>query len=209
MHYLIITTSIQNRFGIQHSEKRKEEYLSAITESLSHLPHEIYPIIVENNNITESYLDHFMHNGEHVPVYYTMNNHRNLKSKGMIELVDVKEVIQHYGIKDNDMVIKLTGRYTVKSPTFFKNVLDHPEYSAFAKFYNVCTKQYLTDDSILGLYAVRASLLRYWSHLTMNYHPSAEVAFAHHIRLHTQAICEIKELDLECIFADDGVVLHV
>lgn len=207
MHYLIITTSIQNRFGINDTERRKQEYMSAITESLSHLPNEIQPIIVENS-MTESYLDHFMHNGELIPVYYTMNNHRNLKSKGMIELLDIKEVIQHYGIKDNDMVIKLTGRYTVKSPTFFRNVLDS-EHSAFVKFYNVYTKEYLPHDSTLGLYAVRASLLRYWSHLTMNYHPSAEVAFAHHIRLHTQNICEIEQLDLDCIFANDGVVLRV
>ena len=122
---------------------------------------------------------------------------------------DLKDAIQHFNIKDDDMIIKLTGRYIIKSPLFLKEVIKHPEVSAFVKFFNVDTKQFIQTDSVLGLYAARASLLRYWSHLTMNYYPSAEAAFANHIHLHAQNIREINFLDLECVFADDYRCLHV
>jgi hypothetical protein len=207
MIYLIITTSIINRFGIQNAAKRKTEYLAAITESLSHLPEEIQPIIVENNGERDTYLDHFTHAGTPVSVLYTTNNNRN-SNKGMIELLDIKEVITQFGIRDDDMVIKLTGRYTVKSPEFFKEVQMNP-HAALVKFYNVCTFKFDPHDAVLGLYAVQASLLKYWSHLTMNYYPSAEVAFAHHIRLHTTSIKEIQWLDLDCTFAEDYRQLRV
>ena len=32
--YLIITTSIENRYGLQHDVKRKDQYISAISETL-------------------------------------------------------------------------------------------------------------------------------------------------------------------------------
>lgn len=208
MIYLIITTCITNRFGIQNDARRKTEYLAAITESLSHLPEEIQPIIVENNGQRETYLDHFTHYDISVPVLYTTNNSRN-STKGMIELLDIKEAISHFGIREDDMVIKLTGRYTVKSPQFFRDVQMNHGITAFVKFYNVCTYEFNSHDSVLGLYAVRASLLKYWSHLSMNYYPSAEVAFANHIRIHATTISEIQWLDLECVFAEDNRVLRV
>ena len=209
MIYLIITTCIHNRFGAKNYDKRKEEYLSAITESIRHFPVEINPIIVENSTVSPTYLENFQHNGEYIPVLYTSNNDRNIKNKGATELLDLKDAIQHFNIKDEDMIVKLTGRYIIKSPLFLKEVIKHPEVSAFVKFFNVDTKQFNQTYSVLGLYAVRASLLRYWSHLTMNYYPSAEVAFANHIRLHAQNIREINLLDLECVFADDYRHLHV
>jgi hypothetical protein len=204
MIYLIITTCIQNWYGPQNAERRKEEYLSAITETLIHLPSTIQPIIVENNGSRLTYLDEFQHNGELVPVLYTTNNKRYLSHKGMIELLDIKDVIQEYKIKDDDMIIKITGRYTVKSPLFFNRVINADQsINAFIKFYNVCTKQYDSYDSVLGFYACKSYLLRYWSHLTMN-DTSPEVAFARHIRRNTTLICEVDWLDIECNFAEEN-----
>ena len=208
MIYLIITTCINNKFGIQNTETRKQEYLSAITESLSHLPSTIIPIIVENNGKRPTYLDTFYHNNTLVPVIYTTTNNRQLANKGMTELLDIKEVIQQYHIKDTDIIIKLTGRYTIKSPIFFKEVLAYPGVDAFVKFFNVCTQRYDPNDSVLGLFAVHCSLLRYWSHLTMNYF-NPEVAFANHIRCHAHVIREIEWFDMECVFAEDGRRLRV
>jgi hypothetical protein len=208
MYYLIITTCINNKFGLQNTETRKQEYLSAITETLSHLPTEITPIIVENNGLRPTYVDGFYHNNKLVPVIYTTNNSRSLENKGMIELLDIKEVIQRIGIKDTDMIIKVTGRYTVKSPAFFKEVLSYPGVDAFVKFFNVYTQKYDPNDSVLGLYAVHSSLLLFWHHLTMNY-ASPEVAFAKHIRRYATVIREIDRLHLECIFGDTYRQLYV
>ena len=209
MIYLIITTCIHNRFGEKNYNKRKEEYISAITESIRHFPVEINPIIVENSTVSPTYLENFQHNDKYIPVLYTSNNDRNIKNKGATELLDLKDAIQHFNIKDDDMIIKLTGRYIIKSPLFFKEVIKHPEVSAFVKFFNVYTKQFIQTDSVLGLYAVRASLLRYWSHLTMNYYPSAEAAFANHIHLHAPNIREMQFLDIECTLAEDYRHVHV
>jgi len=209
MIYLIITTCINNRFGIQNYDIRKKEYLHAISTSISYFPVEINPIIVENSSASPTYLDNFKHNGENIPVLYTGNNDQNINNKGVIELFDIKDVIQHFSIKDDDIIIKLTGRYILKSPLFLNEVIKHPEISAFIKFFNVDTNEFNPSCSVLGLYAVHASLLRYWSHLTMNYYSSAEIAFANHVRLHTQNIREMKFLDLECIFADNYRHLHV
>jgi hypothetical protein len=183
--------------------------MHAISTSISHFPVEINPIIVENSSVSPTYLDNFKHNEENIPVLYTGNNDRNINNKGVIELFDIKDVIQHFSIKDDDIIIKLTGRYIIKSPLFLNEVIKHPEVSAFVKFFNVDTNEFNPSCSVLGLYAVHASLLRYWSHLTMNYYSSAEVAFANHIRLHAQNIREMKFLDLECIFADNYRHLHV
>jgi len=204
MIYLIITACIQNWYGIQNAEKRKQEYLSAITETLSHLPSAIQPIIVENNGKRLTYLDEFQHNDTFVPVLYTTNNKRYLTHKGMIELLDIKEVIQTYHIEEDDIIIKVTGRYTVKSPLFFATVLDDTARTdAFVAFLNAHTMQWDPYDCVLGLYACTAALLLGWSHLTINY-SSAEVAFAQHIRKYAQHIHEMSVLDVECTFADTG-----
>lgn len=209
MHYLIITACINNKFGLQHTERRKQEYLSAITETLTHLPPSITPIIVENNGKRPTYLDEFYHNQVQVPVVYTTNNNRHLAHKGMIELLDIKEVIEQYNIKHADIIIKLTGRYTVISPLFFKMVLSYPGTDAFVKFFNVCTQQYDQNDSVLGMFAVRCHLLRFWSYLTMHYYSSPEVAFADYIRTHATTIREVDQLGIECVFAEDGRRLRV
>jgi hypothetical protein len=125
MIYLIITTSIHNKSGIKNSIKRRDDYLSAIAETLTHLPNTIVPVIVENNGQRETYLDNFMHNGKAVPVIYTDNNRFEYKSKGINEALDIKEVIKQMGIGSHDMIIKLTGRYRVFSSVFFDDIIEN------------------------------------------------------------------------------------
>ena len=66
----------------------------------------VKPIIVENNGLRETYLDELS-----CDVVYTTNNVSNFAHKGVNELLDIKEVINKYNIQDDDIVIKLTGRY--------------------------------------------------------------------------------------------------
>jgi hypothetical protein len=209
MIYLIITTCIQNRHGLQMEAERKERYLYAISETLKHLPAEIQPIIVENNGKRETYLDHFEHNGKKVPVVYTDNNKfTHFKSKGMNELLDLHAVIDKQNIQEDDIIIKLTGRYRVLSPAFFHDVLQHQtSYDAFVKFYNVCELKFETYDCVLGMYAIRVR------HFLLNRVPgsyaSAEIAFARYVRLCGAKYKEMLQLDLECQFADDNRILVV
>ena len=204
MIYLIITTSINNRYGAKDQTERQERYLYAINETLKVLPYEIKPIIVENNGKRETYLDNFYHNREHLKVFYTENNKQQFKSKGANELLDIKEVIDRYGIEDNDIIIKLTGRYRALSPKFFKEVIENEnKYDAFVKFYGTCSLKFEQYDCILGCYALRAKYIKLFNHFSIDNYKSAEIAFARYVRFCGANIKEIDNLDIECIFAED------
>ena len=211
MIYLIITTSINNRYGLQDQKEREERYLYAISETLKNLPREIKPIIVENNGKRSTYLDNFYHHhNQHVKVFYTDNNRQQFKSKGVNELLDIKEVIDRYGIEDDDIIIKLTGRYRALSPLFFKDVIKNEKnYDAFVKFYGTCSLKFEEYDCILGCYAMRANFIKLFNHLSIDNYKSAEVAFARYIRFCGARLKEIETLDIECSFAEDRRILNV
>lgn len=211
MIYLIITTSINNRFGTQDANERKERYLYAIEETLKNLPHEIIPIIVENNGKRTTYLDNFYHHhSRHVKVFYTDNNQLPFKSKGVNELIDIKETIDRYGIKDDDIIIKLTGRYRALSPQFFKIVIDNEHnYDAFIKFYGTCSLKFEQYDCILGCYAMKAKYIKLFSEYSIDNYKSAEIAFARYSRFCGAHIKEIEKLDIECSFSENLRILNV
>lgn len=206
MIYLIITTSINNRYGAQQAvNERKERYLYAIHETLKHLPYEITPIIVENNGKRETYLDNIG-----IKVLYTENNKQQFKSKGANELLDIKEVIEKCNIKDDDIVIKLTGRYRVLSPKFFKDVIENENiYDAFVKFFGSCTLKFELYDCILGCYAMRAKYIKLFNHYSIDNYKSAEIALARYVRLSGARLQEVEILDVECCFAEDNRILLV
>ena len=210
MIYLIITTSINNRHGSQNTNERKERYLYAIKETLKLLPYEITPIIVENNGKRETYLDNFYHGVNKVQVVYTENNKLPFKSKGANELLDIKEVINKCNIKDNDLVIKLTGRYRALSPKFFEDVIaNEHEYDAFVKFFGTCSLKFELYDCILGCYAMRVTYIKLFNHYSIDNYKSAEIAFARYVRLSGAHLKEVETLDIECCFAEDLRLLNV
>jgi len=205
MIYLIITTSINNRHGSQNTNERKERYLYAIRETLNQLPHEITPIIVENNGQRETYLDNIG-----VKVLYTENNKQQFKSKGTNELLDIKEVIEKCNLKDDDLIIKLTGRYRALSPKFFKDVIENEtKYDAFIKFFGSCTLKFEQYDCILGCYAMRAKYIKLFNHYSIDNYKSAEIALARYARLSGIRLQEVEVLDIECCFAEDNRILIV
>jgi hypothetical protein len=211
MIYLIITTSINNRFGTQDVNERKERYLYAIEETLKKLPYEIIPIIVENNGKRETYLDNFYHHhSRHVKVFYTENNQLPFKSKGANELIDIKEAIDHYGIKEDDIIIKLTGRYRALSSQFFKDIIKNEDnFDAFVKFFGTCSLKFEFYDCTLGCYAIRAKYIKLFSEYSIDNYKSAEIAFARYVRFCGARLKEIEQLDIECSFAEDLRILNV
>lgn len=218
MIYLIITTSINNRYEtntieINEKNNRKERYLYAIKETLNVLPQEIMPIIVENNGKRDTYLDNFyiaVRGETPVKVLYTENNTQQFKSKGTNELLDIKEVIEKCNIQDNDIIIKLTGRYRALSPKFFKDVITNEhEYDAFVKFFGTCSLKFELYDCILGCYAMRAKYIKLWNHYSIDNYKSAEIAFAKYTRFSGARLKEIETLDVECCFAEDNRILNV
>lgn len=208
MIYLIITTSIINKFfSINNETKRKEQYLSSITDTLRHLPEIIIPIIVENNGKRDTYLDHFLHYGRPVRVIYTNNNNIQTDNKSTIEMIDIKEVIHECDIQANDIIIKLTGRYRMISPTFFTEVIEYEKkIDAFVKFYNVSTMKFEDDDCVLGCFALRAYYLQGYPHWLADGYRSAEKFFAKYVKRTFGIIREIQDLGLECNLADSNTI---
>ena len=208
MIYLIITTCILNRVGIQDAEKRKERYLYAISETLQHLPATIRPVIVENNGKRSTYLDEFYHNGKIVPVIYTNNNNNVYRSKAVNELLDIKEVIHQMGMNHSDMVIKVTGRYRITSPLFFNEVIEYQGgYDAFLKCYGVVSLEYDENECVLGLYAVRCRYLAWMPTFYMNSFQSSERLFIKYIRSCGMIMYKMEQLDMECCFGEDNRML--
>ena len=76
-------------------------------------------------------------------------------------MLDIKQVIQHYNIDNDDFIIKLTGRYKILDKSFINLLKTNIEsYDAFVKFFNVCTLKYLHDDCVLGLFAIKSKYLK-------------------------------------------------
>jgi len=202
--YLIITTCIYNKFGMQNYELRKNEYLQSIRKTLSYLPASIKPIIVENSGLKSSYLDEL-----NIPVCYTDNNRKKYWRKGVHELEDIKAVITQFNIKDSDMIIKITGRYHPLSDFFFNHVLKNVEKDAFLSFFNVCTHEYMENDCVLGFYAIRCKYLKKFTYEDNNI--SAEVEFAKFVRenIGPDRLVSLKKLQARCYFAESLQVLDV
>ena len=197
MIFLIITSSIESKYGIHNEEHRKHTYLECITQALRILPDSIKPIIVENNGFRSTYLDNMG-----CDVVYTNNNVVNYGNKGVNELRDIKDVIRIYNIQDDDIVIKLTGRYFMMNPIFIQTIFEYPDKDAFVKFFNVCTCEYVYDDCVLGLYAIRCKYLKRFEYECI---ASPEVEFATYIRrvIPQDNIMQLHDLSLRCCFAGD------
>jgi len=209
MIYLILTASLTtNRFTM--NVNREKEYISAITETLTHLPSEIQPIIVENNGSRPTCLDQFTHAGKCVPVFYTDHNRLSFKSKGVNELLDLHSVIDQLSIQATDWIIKLTGRYRVTSSELFDQLLHYEDQDdAYVKFYNVDRLEWDKSHIVLGCYAIRAFYLKSWNPYSIDNHSSAETAFAKYIARCGARIHEVTTLGVRCHFAEDGRTLDV
>lgn len=204
MIYLIITTSINNKNGNKNLLHRKERYIDSIKNILTLLKNDlsIKSIIVENNGTRPTYLDNLL-----CDIVYTNNNKLQFSHKGVNELLDIKEVINQYKIKDDDIIIKLTGRYKILDLMFINIVKNNIDiYDAFIKFFNVCTLKYMTNDCVLGLFAIKSKYLKKFKY---NCIKSPECEFADFVRQNITKIMEINNLNLECCFADNLSILNV
>ena len=203
--YFIITTCIGNKYGVRHSEHRKQRYIDSISSTLKLIENKenIIPIIVENNGTRQTYLNDF----NCANVVYTDNNKYNFREKAMNELLDIKHVINKYNINDDDFVIKLTGRYKVLTDSFVKLVEENAyKYDAFVKFFNVCTLEYMKNDCVLGFYAIKCKYLKDFNYDCIK---SPEVEFATYVRKNIENIKEVEKLYLECCFADNLRLLYI
>jgi hypothetical protein len=204
MIYLILTASIQDRFGKYDPLQREQQYKKAITETLRLLPAAITPILVENNGERPTYLDGFTHQGKPIPVLYTKNNSLTYRNKGVNELLDIKTVICNFGIKPTDMIIKLTGRYYPRSTFFFEQVMQEADhYDMFIKYYDVDRCDRDLQSCVLGCYAMRCKWLLLLNPITViGKNDVPEKGFTYYVQFSGAKVKEMDNLDVQCVFSD-------
>lgn len=170
----VITSSI-------NTPEREMKYVAQIQNTLKiakSFPLEFY--IVENNGKRSTAFDSI----EGVNLCYTeTNNIKSFTKIGMKEFHDLVLLGDMYGFEDDDIIIKLTGLYTLDDSSFIQTVMRlKDDYDAFVKFYDVIRNLYLYDDCCLGLYAMRYSYLKDFNYIEMSTHPSMEHIFAKYVR---------------------------
>lgn len=210
MIYIIITTCINNKIGIVTELtkiNRNNRYIECITQLLELIKNDtdIKPIIVENGGLRKTYLNDF-----NCDVLYTNNNSYNFLHKGFNELLDIKEVINKYNINDNDIIIKITGRYKLLNNDFI-NLVKNNNKDAYIKFFNVCTKEFMDNDCVLGLYAIKCKYIKNFNYNGL-INKSPEVEFAEYVKtnINLNNYIEVKNLNLEyCLYLDESNVLIV
>lgn len=197
MIYIIITACINNKHGLKNDDHRQNLYVENTKQLLNLIENDVMikPIIVENNGLRKTYLDDL-----NCDVLYTDNNALPFDYKGGNELADLKAVIEHYNINDDDIIIKVTGRYKILNLNFI-NLVKNNDYDAFVKFFNVCTFEYLFDDCVLGLFSIKCKYLKEFNY---TYQKCPEVEFATYIRetINPNKLMEVHHLDLEYCLAN-------
>ena len=202
--YLIITCSIENHYGFNDVSLRTNLYKKAIQNTLAILPEYIKPIIVENNGKRPTFLDEFP-----CQVVYTDNNSHKHPHKGFNEMEDIRQVIKECEIQDEDMIIKLTGRYFPTEDHLFKHVKNMMhETDVFIKFFNVATRVFEKFDCVLGFFAMRCKYLKQFVYQGKK---GAEIEFATfvHETIREEKIDAIRKLHAECCYANSNEVLQV
>lgn len=205
--YLIITCCIENNVGMKHYARRRQEYYIALSNVLNLLPSNIKPIIVENSKVDKSVLDIFK-----CDIVYTKDNSlmieetdekKYLLHKGYRELIDIKHIIKKYDIKDEDMIIKLTGRYMLFKDDFFTTIINNPDKDAIFREYNVCTYEKDDISIVMGMFALRCKYLKSFDY--NNYDMGCEEEFRRYINNNVPSynILKVDKLWLRCILGDD------
>lgn len=124
---------------------RKTEYLDSFNKLKSF---GLNPWIVESTNITESFFDEISNQ-----VLYPQKNDFSLLNKGVNEARSIRESIPFMPFDDEDIVIKLTGRYLLRDRSFIDRILNtSSEFDAFASY----GKHFVSPEHIFtGCFAMR------------------------------------------------------
>lgn len=123
-------------------ELRKEEYLKGYYTLKDY---GFNPWIIEATNISCSFYDTISDR-----VLYPQTNNPNLKNKGVNEVQSFKTVLSKLPFNDDDIVVKLTGRYLLYEPFFLELIKGNPQYDSYVKW--------IDDQIFTGCFALK------WKH---------------------------------------------
>jgi hypothetical protein len=126
-------------------ESRKKEYCKSLTilNSFGY-----YPLIAEALGRSNSFLDDFSKD-----VFYAASNDNSLHNKGANEVRLLRASMDHFAFNDQDMIVKLTGRYYFEFDDFFKEIESNPDVDLFIRYDK-------HGQAFTGCFAMRAKYLK-------------------------------------------------
>ena len=163
-------------------------------------PFSIY--IVENNGERITQLNDI---SGAILTYTDINKLRAMSGSpiGVREFWDINYIAEKYEFDDEDMIIKITGLYTLEEPNLFLNFVTQAidRSDAFIKWVDVTEDikdRYYYDDCCLGLFALRYKYLKSFNFMEMRLCTSMEHIFAKHVRVEVPSdrIANIEHLGL-------------
>jgi len=129
-------------------EERKQEYIHSLT-ILKGWGYE--PFVVESCSNGPTFLNDYSNH-----VLYSGTNNRLLRNKGVNELLALRAAFKKFPFDDDDIIIKLTGRYYFSDQSFLQYVQQNSTLDAFVKYDSQL------DMIFTGCFALRA---RYFKHM--------------------------------------------
>jgi len=164
-----------------NTPEREELYVKCINKSLGiikGMPFDTY--LVENNGLRQTAFNDI----SGVTLYYTETNRvKKFANIGVREFTDIMLLGERYNFHEEDIIIKLSGLYTIEEPNKFLEfvIANADKYDAFLKWVDVTGHNKFTPDCVLGLYAIRYKYIADFNYLEMSRHPSMEHIFAKHV----------------------------
>lgn len=144
IHVLCTSSLIDTKW-----EMRKQEYIHSF-KILRSLNCDFY--CVENCHLANSptFLDEYCNH-----VCYVRSNNPTLKNKGVNECISMLKFLDYFDFNDDDMIIKLTGRYYFENDYFVNLILANPNIDAFVR-YGGQPGDFVTPNHIFtGCFAMR------------------------------------------------------
>ena len=220
MIYIFFTVTLKptNRTWGPNSDTvvvdRINRYWRCIHNSMEYLKEfEIKPVILINDkDITNSPLDKLKEYYSNLDVLYTNNNIENIDNKAKCELETILYGMEYFKVKDDDIIIKQTGRYLTCDPDptyFYKQVVDgQNNFDCIGKFYNIATGEFIYNTLTLGLFAMRVKYLKKFQYRIVTI-CSAEVEFGEYIRTYIpeNRTQELAQLNIEFCPANNPNIL--
>lgn len=176
-------------------EMRKTEYIN----SLRKITQFGYPsYVVESCAQSPTFLDDYA-----THVFYTKTNNPTLHNKGVNEALSMLACFRFFQFNNDDIIIKLTGRYCFRSDTFLKRIEQNQSTDIFVKRFD--------DGQIFtGCFAMRYKYLKQmleqidYSRMEKNMINFEQEAAQYIARLKNISLLEINHFDLKVNFFGTG-----
>ena len=122
--FFVITACLESKRRprtLEEKNIREKQYREGIGQAIewAQTRPQVHVVIVENNGKRRTFLDDLG-----VPVLYTCNNTLPTTNIGTKELQDIRDSIEHFEMQDEDFLIKMTGRYKLKTDSKFLHHVD-------------------------------------------------------------------------------------